>query len=223
MSVEVHVVRVFADERGELGNELGVIRSGAETAGREQGIAARLGFSETVFVDGVADGIARARIFTPASELPFAGHPTVGLAWWLASQGQPVDALDVPAGRVGVERDGDVVRVEARPEWAPAFEWHELASPAEVDALDPSVATEGEHYFWAWTDEAAGAIRSRMFAPALGIREDEATGAAAVALTGRLGRDLDITQGRGSRLRTRFLGETVTVGGRTVADRVLAL
>ena len=56
---------------------------------------------------------------------------------------------------------------------------------------------------WAWIDEEAGVLRERVFAEPFGIPEDEATGAAAIALTARLGRPLDIRQGRGSRILTR--------------------
>lgn len=224
-SVDVQVVRVFCDEDGGFGNELGIVRSGAATAGRELEIARALGFSETTFVDAEADGAATVRIFTPARELPFAGHPSVGTAWWLAEQGRPIDVLRVPAGDVSVRRAADgSVFVTARGSWSPDFAWHELASPAEVDALDPHDTTEGEHYFYAWTDEAAGALRSRMFAPSMTILEDEATGSAAVALSARLGRDLRILQGRGSHLTTTFVGDDlVEVGGATVFDRVIAL
>ena len=52
-----------------------------------QAIAAELGFSETVFIDWRDGGIPHVRIFTPATELPFAGHPLVGSAWVLASIG----------------------------------------------------------------------------------------------------------------------------------------
>src|SRR4028119_1864962 len=44
-----------------------------------RGVAADLGFSETVFVDDAEGG--ELRIFTPGTELPFAGHPLVGTAW----------------------------------------------------------------------------------------------------------------------------------------------
>ena len=61
-----------------------------------------------------------------------------------------------------------------------------------------------------------------MFAPAMGIIEDEATGAAAVALTARLGRGLWISQGEGSELVTELLADgRVRVGGRTVYDRTI--
>jgi PhzF family phenazine biosynthesis protein len=82
---EVHVVRVFADADGRHGNELGIVLASERTDGREPAIARALGFSETVFVDAVdapgADPLgASIRILTPARELPFAGHPTVGTA-----------------------------------------------------------------------------------------------------------------------------------------------
>lgn len=223
MTIEVEVLRVFTDERGERGNDLGVIESGPATAGAEQAIATRLGFSETVFVDGIDGQVARARIFTPAEELPFAGHPTVGLAWHLRERGHAVTRLDVPAGPIAVTVEGNEVFVTARPEWAPAFDFVELDSPEAVEALDPDRVPNAHHYYWAWSDESAGALRSRMFGRRMGIREDQATGSAAIALTGRLGRDLDITQGSGCRLATRALGGFAAVGGRTIRDRVIRL
>jgi predicted PhzF superfamily epimerase YddE/YHI9 len=224
--IDVSVVTVFTDEQGAHGNPLGIVTNRIATEGREQELAALLGFSETVFVDRVENGRATLRIFTPAAELPFAGHPSVGTAWWLAWRGTPVEALDVPAGTVTVRADGDTVSVTARPEWAPEFSWHPYASVAEVDELDPSWFDTGSHYAYAWVDEDAGRLRSRMFSPELGVPEDEATGAAAVSLTGLLGRDLDITQGRGSRISTRLLPDgSVELGGRTVVaeSRVITL
>src|SRR5690606_9535034 len=58
------VVNVFVDSRGQYGNPLGIIWSPDSTRGQEQQIASDLGFSETIFIDEVADGRARARIFT---------------------------------------------------------------------------------------------------------------------------------------------------------------
>ncbi|MBF4620792.1 PhzF family phenazine biosynthesis protein [Clavibacter sp. VKM Ac-2542] len=228
---EVHVVRVFADADGAHGNELGIVLASARTDGREQEIAQALGFSETVFVDAVdapgADPLGAAiRILTPARELPFAGHPTVGTAWWLASRGVPVDHLRVPAGTVRVAPAGDELRVTADPEWGPGFTWQEHPSADAIRALDAgAVDAAVDHlYAWAWTDEAAGEVRARMFAPALGVVEDEATGSAALRLTALLGRDLRITQGRGSVLVTRLLADgRAEVGGRTVPDRVIPL
>ncbi len=231
--IAVDVVTVFTDSEGGHGNLLGIVRSPA-AAGREQEIARVLGYSETVFVEGVLETgaahgsgaaresgrarerVATVRIFTPAEELPFAGHPSVGVAWWLAAAGTPVTRLAVGAGDVPVRSDGDITWIAGRAEWAPQFVWHELADPAAVDGLDPAEFPSGKHYAWAWIDEAAGHVRSRMFAPDLGIVEDEATGAAAVRLTTLLGRDLMIDQGAGSRILTRVLGDgLVEVGAPT--------
>lgn len=229
MSIEVSVVRVFTDEQGLYGNPLGIVDAGTVAESDRQALAAELGFSETVFTETVVvghDGSARvsARIHTPAVELPFAGHPTVGLSWWLRDQGTPIDTLIVPAGDVRVRYDGATARVRARADWAPTFVMHPCSSVDEVEAADPSSATDGHHYFWAWTDRQSGAIRSRMFAPEMGIAEDEATGAAAVRITDELGRGLRIHQGVGSHLvTTRTDDGWIELGGRTVFDRTFTV
>lgn len=215
--VPVAVLRVFCDEHDEHGNPLGVIDGTQVPGDLRQGVAAELGYSETVYVDDPAAGVIQ--IFTPTRELRFAGHPTVGTSWWLRRNGYDVPVLQVPAGEVVVRFDGDITRVRGNAEWATPFEWHDLASPAEVEAQDPGAYEGGPHYAWAWIDESAGRVRSRMFGPGIGIAEDEATGAAAVAFTVRMKRDLEITQGGGSRLSTTYEGDTwATVGGRTVLD-----
>jgi predicted PhzF superfamily epimerase YddE/YHI9 len=214
MSVVVDVVSVFVDERGEYGNKLGIVRSSDATRGREQAIAATLGFSETVFLD--RDGDGAVQIFTPAAELPFAGHPCVGTAWWLRTTGAPVTALRVKAGEVGVRYEDELTWISADPSWTSTFSWSEVDSPGVLAAVDPDSFTEGHNYVYAWLDREAGDVVSRMFAPVLGIREDQATGAAAIRFTAHVDRDLTIRQGLGSVLRThRLPGGRVEVGGRT--------
>ncbi|MFC4374655.1 PhzF family phenazine biosynthesis protein [Nocardia halotolerans] len=222
--IQVEVVRVFTDPAGNLGNALGIARAGDVVALDKQELAARLGFSETTVVQDLVDGVADLRIYTPAIELPFAGHPTVGTAWWLAGQGTPVHTLRVPAGSVAVSQTDGLTWITARAEWAPAFTFRQLDSAEELAALQPGDFTEGQHYCWTWTDEARGALRSRMFAPAMGIAEDEATGAAAVALTAKLRSGLVITQGRGSQLYTAWDSDGwVRLGGRVAEDHVVVL
>ena len=207
----LHVLRVFVNEDGEWGNPLGVFLDGGRVPEAErQGIAAELGFSETVFVEDRAGG--RMRIHTPRIELPFAGHPTVGTAWLLAHEGTPVETLRPPAGEVGVRHAGEATYVAARPEWAPAFEYVEVGSPAAVRTLDPAEAS-ADTYAWAWIDEAAGTIRARSFVPDAGIAEDEATGSAALALCARLNRPITVHQGHGSVLRCEPRGDRIEVGG----------
>jgi predicted PhzF superfamily epimerase YddE/YHI9 len=211
------VVRVFSAEDGSGGNPLGVFLDGAEISEAErQPIATELNFSETVFVDDAERGVMR--IFTPASELPLAGHPLVGTAWLLREAGFAVEVLRPPAGEVGVRFDGELVLVSARPEWGPAWEYERLASPADIDGLDPGDFS-GEQVRWAWIDEEAGLIRMRVFAPEDGIPEDEATGSAALQLATELGREIEIHQGRGSVLYARPLPDGLAeAGGRVVPE-----
>lgn len=223
MSIDVTVLRVFTDPDGRFGNPLGIVDAAAAPPAQRQGIATELGYSETIFVDLPQPGehTARAHIYTPATELPFAGHPTVGAAWWLRKCGTPVQTLHVPAGIVQVRYSDELTAVVARADWGPEFAIHEVDSPADVEAATPAdYSDDVEHYVWAWVDEESGHIRSRMFAASLGVPEDEATGSAAVRITDHLSRDLTITQGRGSQIFTTWdAGGWVTVAGRVVTDQ----
>jgi hypothetical protein len=129
--------------------------------------------------------------------------------------------LRPPAGEVPVRAENELTYAAGRPEWAPEFEFVQLGSPADVEALDGSPSSDVEIGMWAWIDEDAGVLRERVFAEPFGIPEDEATGAAAVALTARLGRPLDIRQGRGSRILARPLEDgMVEIAGRVALDEV---
>jgi predicted PhzF superfamily epimerase YddE/YHI9 len=218
---ELHVLRVFVAPDGTGGNPLGVFLDGAAVPEpRRQAVAAELGFSETVFV--LDPRSARLRILTPATELPFAGHPLVGTAWLLARRRSAVAVLRPPAGEVPTFVDGDgVTWVRGRPGWAPEMAIRQLDSPAAVDALAGAPDGLGFVDCWAWEDEAAGRVRARVFAPGVGIAEDEATGAAAVRLVSLLGRPLTIRQGGGSLLHARPGPDgTAEVGGAAVLDEV---
>jgi len=222
MAIDVTVLRVFTDDNGAFGNPLGVVDSAAVAPADRQRIATELGYSETIFVTAPDPDThtAHAHIHTPTTELPFAGHPTVGAAWWLKDRGTPVKTLQVPAGVVTVDYRDGFTSVSARAEWAPDFAFYDIASPEELAAADPDDYDGAvEHYLWTWLDREAGTIRSRMFAPHLGIREDEATGAAAVRITEHLSRDLTIVQGRGSIIETVWSSTGwVQVAGRVVDD-----
>jgi predicted PhzF superfamily epimerase YddE/YHI9 len=180
-------------------------------------VAADLGFSETVFVE-VIDAEARTatvRIFTPGTELAFAGHPTVGTAWLLASRGLAIDTLHCPAGDVVTWAADDRRWVRARAAWIHPIQVIQLADAAAVEADTPGRLGDPGRYVWAWEDAAAGRLRSRYFATDVGIVEDEATGAAAVVMGDRLGRDLVIRQGVGSEIRVHPdpVAGTVDIGG----------
>jgi trans-2,3-dihydro-3-hydroxyanthranilate isomerase len=104
------IADVFTD-RPLSGNQLAVFTD-ARAIPEEmlQPLAKEMGFSETVFVlPPEAGGHARIRIFTPAAELPFAGHPVLGTAFALAAPLQLVEIrLETGAGIVPItlEREG---------------------------------------------------------------------------------------------------------------------
>jgi predicted PhzF superfamily epimerase YddE/YHI9 len=214
---ELHVLRVFLGPDGEGGNPLGVFLDGpAITGERRQAVAHDLGFSETVFVDEVAGATARIAIFTPAAELPFAGHPTVGTSWLLSQVGTSVETLHVRAGDVTTWHDDERTWIRARAAWVHRLEVRQYPSTAAVDALRPGKLGDPGLYAWAWEDEGDGRVRSRYFPTDYGIIEDEATGAAAVLMGDRLARPLTIRQGVGSEILVRpdTAAGTVDVGGR---------
>jgi predicted PhzF superfamily epimerase YddE/YHI9 len=214
-ATELTILKVFIGPDGRGGNPLGVFLDGpAISRDRRQAVAHELQFSETVFVDDRGDG--RVQILTPARELPFAGHPSVGTSWLLHETGTPIAVLRPPAGDVRVRRDAERTWVTADPAWvAHAFRFAELASPADVEAhRQPPMGDPGV-YVWSWIDESTGELRSRCFPTDFGIAEDEATGLAAVMLGGQLKRPLTIRQGVGSEILVRPQPDgMVEIGGR---------
>ncbi|SCD51742.1 phenazine biosynthesis protein PhzF family [Streptomyces sp. BpilaLS-43] len=224
----IDVLRVFCGPDGRHGNPLGVVRDGRRYPGNDarQTLARELGFSETLFVDDPERGTVDIR--TPGLRLPFAGHPLVGAAWLL-----DLGVLELPIGDVFAHQDGEFTWITARPEWVTPRTLEQYASAAEIEALTEPPKGEGWLYVWAWEDEAAGRVRARAFprgtdergdarsagagAGPVGGEEDEATGAAALLLCARLGRALNITQGRGSQILTAPAPDgTVEVGGRVL-------
>lgn len=245
MRLDYVTADVFTD-RPLTGNPLAVVLGADGLSGRAmQRIAGEFNLSETVFVLKPRDpaAVARLRIFTPARELPFAGHPTVGAAVVLAETG----AIDAAAGQVDIvfeEGVGPVpvtvmATVGDRAGWAqlsvaklpeegpPPPDRAALArilslrpddfpedSPARtfscgapfpfIPVRDRAALGRARIDSAAWSELMAGApapdpylfcrdperpdshIRARLFAPAMGITEDPATGSAAAALVGYL-------------------------------------
>jgi trans-2,3-dihydro-3-hydroxyanthranilate isomerase len=141
MSLPYHILDVFTGQRFG-GNPLAVVldADGLDTA-RMQAIAREFNLSETVFVlkPQNAAHTARVRIFTPATEIPFAGHPTVGtgalLAELRAPEGaRPGDALIVLEEEVGIVRVG----VRLRPGAPPHAEFDAPKLPVAAGEAAPS-------------------------------------------------------------------------------------
>jgi len=109
------IADVFTEERFG-GNQLAVFTDGAGLDSTTmQDIAREMNYSETTFLLPPEDaGDYRVRIFTPAHELPFAGHPLVGSAYVIVAErmkpwGDPLTSVTLEAG-VGP------IRVEVRTE-----------------------------------------------------------------------------------------------------------
>ncbi len=209
-----------------------------------QKIAGEINYSETVFVlpPETAEGTRRLRIFTPKAELPFAGHPTVGTAYVLASigeiildQSETTIIFEEGVGPVPVtilSESGKPTYTELTAAQLPEFGSNvsDIEDLAEMLSLKPEDFLMGDYapqavscglpflfiplksqeslaqatlkrdrwesllanswadcvYLFTFETQSA-AVRSRMFAPSLGIEEDPATGSAAAALGGYLG------------------------------------
>ncbi|MCY4650712.1 MAG: PhzF family phenazine biosynthesis protein [bacterium] len=206
MARPAQVLRVFTDG-ATGGNHLGVVADTVNLdAERMQAIATELGFSETVFIDWEVGAPPHVRIFTPVSELPFAGHPLVGAAWLLLRAGPGgVDRVTCGVGEVTISADGSMVWIEppfAQPVrtqhdpptlgWcSPIRAWEvemplpysvwQMDSPEMVGALGPPPSDLGMTLAWAW-ESSPDRVKARFFAPSMGVVEDPATGSAAVAL-----------------------------------------
>ena len=120
------------------GNQLAVFTDAREIPEeRLQPLAREIGFSETVFVYPAAgDGHARMRIFTPALELPFAGHPVLGTAFVLGGPLQLDELwLETGAGLVPVRLERDGSRIVSGRMRQPPFTFEPYDRAEELLAL----------------------------------------------------------------------------------------
>ncbi|MFZ0040968.1 MAG: PhzF family phenazine biosynthesis protein [Solirubrobacteraceae bacterium] len=232
-----------------------------------QRTARELNLAETVFLtpaDGEAD--VRARIFTPAVEMPFAGHPVLGTAFVVAQETeQDVVRIGTGAGVIPVklQRDGDAITFgemdQPIPTWepfgaagallgvlgvedsglpieiydnGPRHTFVELPDEAAVAGVRPDfrglfeLGEFGVSCFAVSDGAGAGTVKTRMFAPGLGVSEDPATGSAAGPLSVHLarhgrtafGQRLEIRQGE--EIGRPSLIHAVTEGGPERVERV---
>jgi trans-2,3-dihydro-3-hydroxyanthranilate isomerase len=130
------IVDVFA-ESARAGNQLAVVENAqALTQAQMQSIAREFDFSETTFVCSHSETRARVRIFTPAEELPFAGHPTLGTAWVLRDGNEAI-TLELDAGDVPVEfEDGIAWMVPPAAEFGAELSAADAAEAAGVSVED---------------------------------------------------------------------------------------
>lgn len=136
MDVSFRLVDVFTEIPFQ-GNRLCVVPETPEGFATEQMqmLALETNFAETTFVTESRPDGYRMRIFTPDAELPFAGHPTLGTAYTLASEGRTsVETVQTTAvGDVPVEVDlekGSAWMTQLPPEIGPEFDDREVVAEA---------------------------------------------------------------------------------------------
>jgi len=131
------VCDVFTDTPLQ-GNQLAVFTDARDLDSLTmQALAREMNFSETVFVlpPQAADADVRIRIFTPRSELPFAGHPTLGTAFVLGGPLQKiVIRLETSVGVVPVELERQGAEIVFGSMEQPLPRWRPFDRPAELFA-----------------------------------------------------------------------------------------
>jgi PhzF family phenazine biosynthesis protein len=128
------ILNVFAREGRLTGNPLCVFEDGEGLDGETmQALARQFNLSETTFILPSAKATARVRIFTPAYEMPFAGHPTLGTAHVVRALkgGGDAVALEMKAGIIPVNAKGDRWTLQANEPRSRALEF----TRAELEAI----------------------------------------------------------------------------------------
>ncbi len=136
--MKYYIVDVFAEEK-YAGNQLAVVPDAQSlSTDQMQRITREFNFSETTFITGQpgGDGSYPVRIFTPAEEVPFAGHPTVGTAWVIRNllrTDEPSSVtLDLEVGSIPVAfaDDGAATMTTRAPEFG-----NQLPPASVIDVL----------------------------------------------------------------------------------------
>lgn len=133
-----YIVDVFAESR-YAGNQLAVFRNGEIYSDSEmQEIAKEMNYSETTFIlkDEINQGGYDVRIFTPAEEIPFAGHPTLGTAYIIMKKitQQPIEkiVLNLKVGQIPVtlvykDNEPDVLWMDQKsPQFGPTYDYEQF-------------------------------------------------------------------------------------------------
>jgi len=138
--MKFYIVDCFAQQKYQ-GNQLAVFLPEEELSTEEmQKIALEMHFSEVSFICSgkQADGGYRVRIFTPDTEVPFAGHPTLGTAYiiWKFLEKEQSDRvlLNLNAGQIPVAVEGDtLIMSQNPPEYGETVDKTILAEILSVD------------------------------------------------------------------------------------------
>lgn len=220
-TITINVVRAFVDKDGKYGNPTGIVVDIDKeiSPSDRQKIATHFHFTDTVYINELEK--VNVSFFNPEQETKFAGDSLISTAYFIRTNlGRKADLIVCKGGKVSTWSEGETTWIGASLEGTPGWKHQQLASPEAVDHITAKVAESYEHTMvWAWEDERAGRIRSRTFLPDWGTLEDQGNGSGAMQLAVRLGREIEICQGKGSIIYAKPAGDKgAQVGGRVVVE-----
>ena len=157
--MKFYIVDCFARQKYQ-GNQLAVFLPEEDLSSEEmQSIALEMHFSEVSFICSgkQENGGYRVRIFTPDTEVPFAGHPTLGTAYiiWKVLENCETDQviLNLDAGSIPVTIDGDVLTMSQN---SPVYgETVDKGILAEILSVDAGLIRDDYPIQWVSTGLAA--------------------------------------------------------------------
>jgi predicted PhzF superfamily epimerase YddE/YHI9 len=219
---EINIFSVFVNEKQEYGNPVGIILDEKQAISKveRQQVAAKLGFSESVFIDNLGTG--KVSIFNPIREVDFAGHALVGTAFYFSEiLKKPIKFLECRGGQLRAWQENGLTWIRASLKNTPPWNFEELKNEASVKKLSAETVAPKQHtVVWAWENKDQGIIRARTFAPDWGIPEDEANGSGSMQLAVKLNQELVIHHGRGSVIYAKPADNGMAaVGGRVKGDK----
>jgi predicted PhzF superfamily epimerase YddE/YHI9 len=220
--MNLKIINVFVNEKGEFGNPVGVIidEKNEISSKHRQEICKNSGLSEVVFINSSKD--RDISIFCPTGEIEFAGHAVIGTAWFLEKMiKSEINSLKSLGHKIAVRHEDRKIWVRADLKTMPPWNFKQLASPSDVNKIKLSDKSNFKHIFiWAWGDKDNGIVRARTFAPDWCIPEDEANGSGSTLLAKKLKRNLKINHGKGSIIYTNYIdSKHVEVGGMIVETK----
>jgi predicted PhzF superfamily epimerase YddE/YHI9 len=218
----VNIARVFVDKNGKFGNPVGMVIDEDRQLSDEQRqkVAAKLNFSETVFIDNLGETPV-VSIFNPQHKVKFAGHAVLGTVYFIYHVlGKNINSIKCSDEIVTVKYDKEITYIVAPLSIMPSWNYEQLNSADEVENLSDEIASQKKHtYIWAWIDKSKGLVRARTFAPDWGIPEDQANGSGSMLIASKLNKNLEIHHGRGSIIFARPAGDKFAeVGGLVSVD-----
>ncbi len=226
--IDIHRVRVFVDNNRNFGSPVAIVldEDNHLSPKRRQEITEYVGFSETVFINNLEN--AEVSVYSHHGQIPFAGAPLLGTAWFIESQlNKQIKIITSMSKQTKVLHDEGLLWIMTEEvSTLPAWDLEQLNSPEEVEGIDASKRPDDDHsYVWAWIDQSlrVAKVRARTFAKGWEITEEEANGSGSMLLAIKTDRSLLIHHGKGSIIRATSGTSGVAIGGLVKRDPTISI